>query len=43
LRTSAIRQSHSQGGAERVARAFGEFDVEGVAGRATVGDLIDAD
>lgn len=29
--------------AERVARAFGEFDVESVAGREVVGDLIDAD
>jgi hemerythrin len=29
--------------AERAARAFGEFDVESVAARAAVGDLISAD
>jgi hemerythrin-like metal-binding protein len=29
--------------AERVARAFGEFDVESVAGPVALGDLIDAD
>jgi hemerythrin-like metal-binding protein len=44
LQDVAYRSAVGDGGeAERVARAFGEFDVGSVAARAGVGDLIDAD